>query len=165
MPKSIPELSSDTRVIASRLCKLEPGQVISYDELNTLIAGNVRNGKAHNLHSARRVISREHGIATGTVRGVGVKRLMPGELPSIGDEACQRARRTARRGVKRLIEAASKTTMDQTTSTMLHARVSLLGAIAHAGSTSGIKRVEQELANTKSGELPVSRTLALFAAK
>lgn len=164
MAKSIPELSSDTRVLAARLCKLEPGETIEYHELNSLVAGDVQTNKRGNLMSACRVVSREHGIPIATVRKVGVKRLLPSELPSIGDQTGTRIGKIARRGVKRMLEGASRNHLDAQTRSAMNARVSVLGAIASVSSNKGIQRVEREIANTKSQtELPLNRTLAVFA--
>jgi hypothetical protein len=65
-----PEKVAAVEAIASALRRLQPDEVLPYDQIN-----NAMLGDRNLLYRARREVERSHGYAFGTVRNEGIKRL------------------------------------------------------------------------------------------
>lgn len=163
--RTIPEMAATTRVLAGRIGRMQVGEMVTYKELDELIGGDVRSAdNAGRLRSARHVALREHGVATESVRGEGIKRLGGHDLPGVGDAALGRVRRASRRAVRTMLTAAGKLELDPKASTAINARASLLTMIQTTTSNKAITRAETAAAETMS-ELTFERTVALFTGK
>jgi len=63
--------SLETSLIVERLAKCEPGDVVSYEELSTLLGTRV-SGVTSQLQSAKRVVLAEHSLYFDIQRGAGL---------------------------------------------------------------------------------------------
>lgn len=68
------ERSPMTDLILERIMEMQPGDLLTYGELNRLIAGDVQDGEYHYLRSARDIALRD-GVVTDAVTNEGIKRL------------------------------------------------------------------------------------------
>lgn len=155
------ELAPETRVIAGRLGRLQPGETVSYDELTQLIGRDVTGSARHILESARKRAEREQGIALGCVRSEGIKRLEDEHITDIGDDAIVRMRRQSKRASRRMLNAAQQ--VGPELSVKVHARASVLGAIALCANDKRTKQIEQQITSGGNGQtLPAGKVLDLF---
>jgi len=145
--RSIPELSSEARILASMLSKMEPGQVITYDELSGMIGVSSSHPtfKAR-LGTARNIALRDHSVVTECVRGEGVKRLQANELQSVGDDALSRIRRTATRGTRKMLSGASVLAPSGEALNAMNTRLSMLGVMREMTSHKSIDAAAKKVA-------------------
>lgn len=103
MKTSIPPLSRferspATQALVDRLLESQPDDVISYRELSAIARDDVQNGARHLLQSARRILLREHDVATDAVVDVGIKRLTDAGAVDITVATTRHIKRTASKG-------------------------------------------------------------------
>lgn len=139
---TIPETSAETHALAARLRKLEPGQVVTYGELNSLFSNafDVQGRNRHNLDAARRKLLNDEGIVIECVHSVGAKRLTENEKLSIGPQVIQRTRRIAKRGLRKLATTDTASLNPQERRELLTSQ-SLIGAVVCCTEPSIAKRV------------------------
>lgn len=167
MSKPTFALSQDSRVIAARLQQLQPGQVVAYEELARAVGMSWGDRKDREtirsrISTARSVVLRDHGIATGAVIGEGIKRLVPSEIAGIGTHAVQHINRTARRSTKQMLQAAGRAEMTSAEQRELNTSLSVLGALSLFSGTKAVTKIDAAV-RAGGGELAVGNTLALFA--
>lgn len=73
--KAIPEISPQAQWLVARLRKMQPGDVVTYAELDKVAGCDVRGDGKGYMATARRVVLRDYCIAISAVRGQGMKRL------------------------------------------------------------------------------------------
>lgn len=164
MPKSIPELSLDTRLIYDRLVQAKVDETVGYGELTTLIGRDVRTSARHLLTSAMHRAESQDDMVFACVWGVGVKRLTDREIVGVGDQALSRSRRAARRGARKLSKVRDFSTLSDSEKITHNARLSVLSAIESIASGSAMRKVEKRVSETMQ-TLPLAKTLALFGDK
>lgn len=141
MSKTIPELAPESRVLAGRLSRLQPGEEISYKELSDLIGQDVQNGSRNRLNAARRIVERDHHMVLAPVLGKGIKRLDSNDAPVIGESARKTISRKSRRTVKRLIAVVSDASISNDARIAINAELSMLGAIAVCANDRNLKTI------------------------
>lgn len=132
------------------------GTVVSYAALSEAIGEDVTECR-HYLYTAVNVLQGE-GIAFGTVRGEGVKRLVSEEIPAIGDHAMAHIRRTSRRARKRMGVVSSMNDVPNEVRIKVNATASMLGVIENFSSNKSRKVVEAEVTKTQ-GPIPPMKLL------
>ena len=77
MPGSRPlfHLSHESTLLIALLRKMNVGDVLSYEEINEAIGGDVQRAQRFALSTARKRLMLEDQIHFGTIIGVGIKRL------------------------------------------------------------------------------------------
>lgn len=162
MAKAICEVAQDTRILAGRLGRLNPGELVTYNELSAIIGRDVRTDARPTLASARRIAQRDQRIALGCVHKAGIKRLDGAELPSVGDDAIACIRRKATRASRLMLTAAENVTLTDEARLQLNARASSLGTIALCASAKACARIETAVKNNGNLELSTAATLAML---
>ena len=98
--KTILELSIESRLVYNRLLEAEPGSIITYKELSTLIGSNVQNGSRFALTTACRKLMNDDRRVYKSVRNIGIKRLDNEAIVAAGDSMIKKIRKAATRGCR-----------------------------------------------------------------
>lgn len=162
MPKPASfELSADTRLLLQRLKKVPMGETITYDALTAEIGKKV-SGATPALQSARRVLMRDDQTVFSPIRGVGLQRLNDEAIVSATEANRDAIRRKAKKAAREVTCVQDYNALPPAKQLRHTAALSVFTAIAEMASDRGVKRVETA-AHGRSGELPISQTLAAFA--
>lgn len=153
--------STQTNALIDVLRAAQIGSVVSYAALSEAIGEDVTECR-HYLYTAVNVLQSE-GIAFGTVRGEGVKRLVAEEIPAIGESAMGHIRRTSRRARKRMGVVGGMNDVPNEVRIKVNAAASMLGVIENFSSNKSRKVVESEVAKTN-GPIPPMKLLEALKA-
>lgn len=158
--KTVPRVSLETQQIFRRLETCAVGEVVTYEELNRVIGGDVTQNKRYALETAKRQLRRDKNMVFETVRKLGVKRLPDSEIVQNAKSDTQRIHRISRRGLQKLncVEAESLSAQELV---QYNARVGHLGALFQATKLSQAKRIETAV-EVMHGRLQLGQTLDLF---
>jgi hypothetical protein len=153
--------SNDTLILESRLRETSPGDVVTYDELSTLLGRDVREFCRGCLDTARNTLQAE-SIFFDTIPNEGFKRLDH-------DEACQAAKdyttrilRTSRRGLRHLSNVPYDKLQPETQREHL-VLATQLGAVNLFASGKSAKKIEGAVSGSQ--PLAIGETLKLFGVK
>lgn len=146
--------STQTVAITERLRAASIGEVVSYDALSDALGEEVTKAR-HHLYAALKALH-DDGLAFGTVRGEGVKRLSADELPAIGDAALLHIRRTSRRTRRKLNVANKMNDVSNETMVRISTSVSQLGAIELFANSKTAATIAPKVSN---GALPPKKLL------
>jgi hypothetical protein len=151
--------SADTLTIENRLRNTEPGDVVSYDDLSTLLGRDVRMYCRGNLGTARKTLVDE-SIFFDVLPNAGLKRLNTEEACEAASSYTRRARKTARRGIRHLQHVQFDELSDDGKRKHLTTSAQL-GAMEMFGAGKAAKRIEKRV-NGQRDQLPIGETLKLF---
>lgn len=152
-------VSADTTALIRILMTAKPGDLISWERLSTELGRDASpEGPAYTaVCSARRIVERDERIAFETVPTVGLRRLANDEIVDSGDKFLIRARRTAKRGVQRLI-CVEFDALTNEHKTQHNAKVSMMSAICEFASQKSLRRIEQRIvADSATAALPAAK--------
>lgn len=154
-----PDFSRSTQTLAliEALQAASIGTVVTYSKLSEAIKEDVQNGARHYLYSAMRALQAD-GIAFGTVRTQGVKRLAADEIPAIGDAALLHIGRASRRARKRMSVVGGMNDVSNEVRVKVNTAASLLGVIETFSHRKARKVVEAEAEKVK-GVIPPMKLL------
>jgi hypothetical protein len=153
-----PDFARSTQALAliETLRTAPIGSVVSYARLSEAIGEDITDCR-HYLYSAMKALQDE-GVAFGTVRTEGIKRLVSEEIPAIGDAAMQHIRRTSRRARKRMSVVNGMNDVPNDVRVKVNTTASLLGVIETFSQNKARKVVEAEAERVK-GVIPPMRLL------
>jgi len=103
MTTAIHKISIDSQMLYERLQQAQPGDIITYDELNILIGRDVQREAYNCLFTARTKARSLNRLAFGVIPNLGLKCLEDVEVVATGYDYLQSIRRKARSGFKTLI--------------------------------------------------------------
>jgi hypothetical protein len=154
---TVPDFSRSTQTLAliEILQSASIGSVISYAKLSDTIGEDIQTDARHYLYSAIRAVQAD-GLAFGTVRGEGIKRLTAEEIPAIGDAALLHIRRSSKRARKKMRVADGMNDMSNEARVKINATASLLGAIEHFSTGRAASKAAEA---TTHGPLPPMKLL------
>jgi hypothetical protein len=153
--------STQTNALIDVLRAASVGSVVSYAALSAAIGEDVTECR-HYLYTAVNALQGE-GIAFGTVRSEGVKRLVSEEIPAIGESAMAHIRRTSRRARKRMGVVSSMNDVPNDVRIKVNATASMLGVIENFSGNKSRKVVEAEVTRTN-GPIPPMKLLEALKA-
>lgn len=125
------ERSAAVDALVEMMLGCEVGSVVSWAQMKLVTNRDITGDERHLVSSARRIVITQHRIAFGTIRGVGLQRLKPGEHALEGRRRVKLIGKAARRG-KKVMQSAdiAQLTKDQV---LTHSAVSgVLQAIDHS---------------------------------
>ncbi len=93
--------SVEAQMLAEAFAETEVDEVLTYEEMSTLIGRDVREIR-HVIETARRRLLRENGAVFASVRNVGVKRLSPDETVDESESVAKRSRNANRKALRLL---------------------------------------------------------------
>lgn len=158
--KAIPERSAETELLLKRLKKLKAGEVVPYDELNTLIDGDVQGKQYGLLGSARRAAISEDQIVTECVRKVGVKRMDNDGILTIGPQSRKRIHRIAKRTAKKTA-CADYDSYNTEQKLQWNLEMSAATAIAEVTKERSMQKLKSAVSMSQE-RLPLNKTLEAF---
>lgn len=155
------QLSPDTRRIADKFLSMQPGEQVTYAELNALIPGQNVQGRARGLmDTARRLVREEARIVIECVHGIGMQRLVNDDIPGTGAHHTRAARRQCTVGSEKLA-CADFAALTSEKQSQLNAHMAIFGAIKLFTRASSFKRLEK--ASTDAAPLVTDKVLKLFS--
>ena len=157
--KGIQAKSADTSIIENRLRNTKPGDLVTYDELSTLLGRDVLEHCRGNVGSARRTLIKE-SIFFDCVSKEGYKRLDNNEAVNASEHYTTRAKRAARRGLNHLANVPFDGLSDEAKKKHLTTSAQL-GAIDLFGSSKAAHKIETVIKDT-SHQIAIGETLKLF---
>src|SRR5262245_24417090 len=141
--KSIPELSTDTKLLYERLKLLQPNEVVTYDELSQIVGRDVRKQSRSNLTSAVRRCGNEDNIVIDTVINVGVKRATDQMIIKKTEKVRSHMSRTVTRHMKR-VQCADYNALSRQDQTEHNTALAWAGLVAHISKVAALKKIEGE---------------------
>ena len=142
-PKNtIGQVSVDVTAIVKRLAATQPGDIVTYDELNRIVKGKRVNGRErYVLSSARNIARRENRIMFGVLAGIGLRRLNDSEIADTPRQRFRRIRNEADKTCKEVACAdfSKLTPIEQRSASTA---LSIAGAISLFACTSSQKKLE-----------------------
>lgn len=156
--KGIQSKSADTLTIEHRLRNTQPGDVVTYEELSTLLGRDVREYCRSNVATARKSLIHD-SIYFDTVENEGFRRLNNEEACAAASFYTKRLRRTARRGLTHLQHVKFDELSDDSKKKHL-ATSAQLGAIHLFSGNNATKRIESKVSGSM--PIPIGETLKLF---
>lgn len=159
-PHCIPELSVDARLLADRLSKAQPEELISYKELGAVIGVDDIREKANLLYSARRRVLNDKQFVFAAVANEGVKRLDDHNILSVGEQAICQVHKLTRRASRKLL-CAKYDSLSKTDQVTFNAHISVLGALALVTKGDKQKAIAEAVEKAEK-QLPMASVLSLF---
>lgn len=101
--RTFPKISLDSQLLYDRLIQANPGDTISYEELNGIIGRNVQTEAYGCLYTARLKARSLDRKVFGVIANVGLKCLEDEEIIATSLDSVKRVRNRARSGLKSLI--------------------------------------------------------------
>ena len=154
--------SVDTQILVERMKKLEIGEVITYDDLSSLIGREITASENRSaLQSARRILCNQHRISTGVIRKVGIKRLSGEETVFSIGTVVKAVYRKAAKGIRTIANTVEYDTLSRKGQVEYNLNMSQLGAIAGISNSPSREKIRAESGES---QLPLAftKTLALF---
>jgi len=153
-------LSHESTLLIAALRKMSVGDVLTYEEMNETIAGDVQRSQRFALCTARKRLMTEDQAHFGTIVGVGIKRLDEAEAVESLDLDVSKVRSGARRVHRktRLIDLAplaaterAKVAMVQTLSAIIERSTSnkAQGRLLEAGENVSLRKAFAALSGEK----------------
>lgn len=163
MPKAIPEISVDAKLLHQALRAVAIGGVISWAQLRDVIGREVRAGqKGYGaLQTARHRALRDDNMVFAAVHGEGLKRLTDEEIVETGADTVKRVRRIARKGAEKLLAVADFDALPNAAKIRHNAYTSMCGALTAIATERKVEVLEKNVTNAKAA-LPVAKALELF---
>jgi hypothetical protein len=136
----IHELSPEVRAVAELFMRCQPGEVVTFPEMSAVIGSSIF-ARRYIITSARRVAEREAGAVFTSERSIGYKRLEASAVANVvGSSARSHIRKSARRGVKAIIEGTRRVNdLAPDVQRKVAAEMSALGLIEHIARDSNVK--------------------------
>lgn len=153
-------ISADTRLLAQRLRAVGEGETIAYADLSAEIGRTVR-GDTKALHTARRILQRDHMIIFDVITGAGLKRLGDRDIVASTSRMTREIRRRAERGAATLACVGDFGALPRADQMRHTAVAATLCAIAQMSGEKALKKIEDQVTPTVK-ELPIHQTLSMF---
>jgi len=153
--------SVDSVLIGKALSKLEPGEEISYDDLEKIVPGRDLRGKhRYIMDTGRGLALKEASVVTGCVNGSGLKRLTAEEIVQIPDSTLSHIRKVTRKASRKVL-CSDYEKLSADDKQKFNAGLSVLGAITQFTSQKALNAVNEKVEKVL-GRLPTEETLMLF---
>lgn len=151
--------SLEMNLLMGLLSKCEPGDIVTWDQMQSACGVNCRPGRAGygKLGSVKRRLEADLGFVFSTVPRVGVKRCLENEKPDVMAAVSDHIHRAARRGMK-VAATVDLSKLDNADKIKFNTRASQLGALSAFTSAKVIKRLETAVTKAEA-ELPLTKAL------
>ena len=147
--------AADTGLLVTLLMETDEGELLTYEEMNQHIGRDVRRNRSH-LASAIRIALKE-GAVFGCVPNEGYRRLPPGDVVALSDQARRRQHKIAHKACKQLATVSTERLNDSERRDY-YTHLSIQGALAASTRAASVKQVA-ETVNGSTQQLAVARTL------
>jgi len=155
-------MRQETETLTKKLLTISIGQVITYDELGSLIGGDVRpSGKLrHLLSTARRRVFKQR-ICFVAVPNIGLQRIDDVGKVTESSKQIVKSRRAGGRAIMLAVSVDDYNLMPPAVQTEHNRNITIAGVLRHFTSQPGLRKIENFVANTKE-VLPVVRAIEAF---
>lgn len=153
-------LAVETKIVLERLSKANPGDTVTYKELDELAKCNVRKRRNVITTSVNKLLV-EHGKVFISEKGVGIRLLKNEEIPSLGPRDISRVSNIARRCMRRLA-AVNFDELPTEEKVRHNASLTILTLFQRGSTTKAVKMIE-ETVRKQSNPLPLGETMKLFS--
>jgi hypothetical protein len=152
-------LAIETKIVLDRLAKAQPGETVSYEELNKLTGCDVRKRRNVLTTSTNKLLTEQSKVFVAET-GKGIRLLRNEEIPTLGTKDIARVGRIAKRSIRRLAATDYDKLSEQG---KLHHNTSMtILALVQRGSTAKSLSLVEEAVGKRTSPLPVGETLKLF---
>lgn len=152
----------ETTLLIERIKKMQPNEILTYQECNSLIDQDVQAEARHILQSARRICQREYQVVTDAERNVGIRRLTDIEITNSGLRTFSGLRRMAKRGMNRITSVSDFDALPDAEKVRHNANLSALALVRLVTRPKSVDRLMGAVNTSITGSLPIARTLELF---
>lgn len=153
-------LALETRLCLDRLAKCQPGELVSYAELNEITGCNVQQRRNVISTSINKLLS-EQAMVFVAQHGEGIRLLTNEEIPSLGSRDIARIGRIAKRSSRRLA-AADYDKLSEVGRVQHNTHLTILSLIQR-GSTKKTVSLIEEAVGKRAHPLPLGDTIKLFS--
>ena len=160
MAKGIQEKSADTIIVENRLRNTQPGDLVTYNELSTLLGRDVREFCIGYVQTARKTLIGE-SVFFDTVKSEGYLRLDVEQSCKVVSSYITRAKKTAGRGLRHLAHVEFAKLSDDGKRHHLTSSAQL-GAMKLFSSGKAAKRIGTQVTPDMATTLAIGETLKLF---
>ena len=151
--------SAETERIINRLKKMEAGDILTWMEMHEVAKVKERDKLRGCLATARKHLLSEDQACFAAIKGVGLKRLPPGEVVEQEGTTASKVRRTVKASLRRL-STVNPDDLPQQGAQQHRMTSASLGAIALCVKPSNLDKVKQVFLGN--GRIDGSGALALF---
>ncbi|OEU68408.1 MAG: hypothetical protein BBJ57_02265 [Desulfobacterales bacterium PC51MH44] len=163
--KEFKKRSIFTQQIYSRLIESEPGDIISYNELEVLIGMSVQAGKSTSgygyLTTARNMCLNNDEIVFRPVTNEGLEHLVDGKLSDVGYNVIGSLRRKSKKGIKEVSAVKDFSSLSNTEKVMHNTARSVLGMFEYLTRPKKVAILE-DAAEKAHKSIPFNETIKLF---
>ena len=153
-------MATETRIVLERLSKVQPGETVTYRELDQLTACDIRQ-RVYVINTARNKLLSEEGKVFVTERGIGVRLLENEEIAKLGTQDTSRISHIARRCAKKLA-AADYDALSSDGKIRHNANMTVMMLFQRASTAKSLKLIEEKV-KINTNPLPMAETLKLFS--
>lgn len=159
MSKMQPHL--DTLAIYGVLKKAEPDEIVTYENLNKTINGDVQNAQRGYLTSARKMAFREYGKVFRPIINVGMKCLADGEKANLATTTIKHIHKISRRTANEIASVKDFDSLPPERKIQHNTGLTLLGFMDHCTKPKHIKQLQTKVEEA-TASLSMSKTLDCF---
>ena len=149
--------SYETQTICDALIALQPGALLSYAAISEKVGTDI-DGQSSALHSARRIVERDHGMVFASETKIGIRRLDDQQIVQNTVAARQHIGRSAKRALRRLGSVQNFAGLSDAEQKAHQAHAVIYAAMADAASRETIKKLE--IAKPTDGRLLLANILS-----
>jgi len=153
--------SLDTRALYEALKKANPDEIITYEDLNKVVDGNVQNAKRCYLNSARKMVHREDKKVFRPVIGIGLKCLGDSDIAGLAGPAIRHYGKSARRVAREIVCVQNFNGLSEEKKVQHNTGLTLLGLVDHCVKPKNVKQVQMKVQEAKV-TLSMNKTLDCF---
>jgi hypothetical protein len=153
-------LAIETRIVLERLAKAQPGETVTYEELDRITGCNVRKRRNVLTTPINKLLNEQAMVFVSEV-GKGIRLLTNEEIPNLGQRDITRVGRIAKRSIKRLAAVDYDKLSEQ--GKIIHNTSMTILALAQRSSTTKSMSLVQEAVGKRTSPLPLGDTLRLFS--
>lgn len=153
-------LAIESKIVLERLGKMQPGELVSYDELNQLTKSNVRQRRNVLTTPIKKLLNEQSKVFIAE-RGKGIRMLRNEEIPALGTRDVSRVGRIARRSI-RTLSAVNFTELPDDKKISHNTSLTILSLVQRGSTAKSVKMIEDSV-KKQSNPLPMGETLRLFS--
>ena len=151
----------DAAIILARLKSTNPGEIVNYSDLSSLIGRNVQAEARYIMETARRHAKKDR-IYFGVVTNVGLQRLDDSGKVKVGSGMLSKIRRTSRRAAQTLAAVENFSTLPNELKVAHNTALSVYGIITQATSRKLQDKIAERVEGVEGGALAMKKSLELF---
>ena len=151
----------DVQVLLKRLKASQTGEIITYEELNTLVGRDVQHAYRHLLATARKHAKRER-IVFGVIVNRGIQRLDDEGKVRAGSNLISTIRRTSKRAAQTLATVENFDQLPNEVKIQHNMAMSIFGIVQESTSKKAQAKVAAKIDNMGGGVLALRKSLELF---